>query len=62
MHRSNFAGTMHAWGTPAEEFPLKPDDNCGYDAHFDAHRLVFDLTFRVSVFPVVRLSWACACF
>ena len=40
------AGPTHAWGTPEAEFPLETD-NCGYDAHFDAHQLVFDLTFCV---------------
>ncbi|KAI0308543.1 concanavalin A-like lectin/glucanase domain-containing protein, partial [Amylostereum chailletii] len=30
------------WGTPAASFPL---DQCKYDDHFDAHQIVFDLTF-----------------
>ncbi|KAI0032089.1 glycoside hydrolase family 16 protein [Vararia minispora EC-137] len=32
-----------SWGTPAAYFPL--GDNCPYDGHFDAHKMVFDLTF-----------------
>jgi len=31
------------WGTPTAYFPT--GDNCGYEEHFDAHMLVFDLTF-----------------
>ncbi|KZV67886.1 glycoside hydrolase family 16 protein [Peniophora sp. CONT] len=31
-----------SWGTPAATFPL--NDNCPYNSHFDAHRMVFDLT------------------
>ncbi|EIN11633.1 hypothetical protein PUNSTDRAFT_98803 [Punctularia strigosozonata HHB-11173 SS5] len=30
------------WGLPEASFP---PDNCDYDQHFDAHRMVFDLTF-----------------
>lgn len=32
------------WGTPAATFP--PDD-CDWKKHFDAHQIVFDLTFCV---------------
>ncbi|KAI0786692.1 concanavalin A-like lectin/glucanase domain-containing protein [Abortiporus biennis] len=32
------------WGKPDASFPLQTD-NCDYDAHFNAHILVFDLTF-----------------
>ena len=31
------------WGVPAAAFPV--GDWCGYDAHFDPHVMVFDLTF-----------------
>jgi len=31
------------WGMPAASFPV--GDNCDYDSHFDAHVMVFDLTF-----------------
>ncbi|VDB87411.1 unnamed protein product [Peniophora sp. CBMAI 1063] len=31
-----------SWGTPAATFPT--NDNCPYGDHFDAHRMVFDLT------------------
>jgi hypothetical protein len=34
-----------SWGTPAAFFPL--GDNCSYDGHFDAHKIVFDLTLCV---------------
>ncbi|KAI0072658.1 hypothetical protein K474DRAFT_1667552 [Panus rudis PR-1116 ss-1] len=33
-----------SWGNPEAYFPLNPD-NCDYDSHFDAHSMVFDLTF-----------------
>ncbi|KAH8982715.1 concanavalin A-like lectin/glucanase domain-containing protein [Lactarius akahatsu] len=32
------------WGLPAANFPFFPD-HCNYDQHFDAHQIVFDLTF-----------------
>ncbi|CAL1706599.1 unnamed protein product [Somion occarium] len=32
-----------SWGRPEASFPL--GDNCDYDSHFDAHSMVFDLTF-----------------
>lgn len=35
-----------SWGRPEASFPL--GDNCDYDSHFDAHSMVFDLTFCVS--------------
>lgn len=34
-----------AWGTPDAEFPV--GDWCDYNSHFDAHMMVFDLTFCV---------------
>ena len=40
------------WGPPTAFFPT--GDNCGYEEHFDAHRLIFDLTF------CVRRSILCA--
>ncbi|TFK53690.1 hypothetical protein OE88DRAFT_1655938 [Heliocybe sulcata] len=33
-----------SWGNPEAAFPTQ-DDNCGYEQHFDAHQMVFDLTF-----------------
>lgn len=33
------------WGFPTAYFPT--GDNCEYEKHFDAHMLVFDLTFCV---------------
>jgi hypothetical protein len=36
-----------SWGIPAANFPMCPD-LCNYDAHFNAHQIVFDLTFCVS--------------
>ena len=38
-----------SWGNPEASFPLS--DNCDYDSHFDAHSMVFDLTFCVSIRP-----------
>ena len=35
------------WGAPAANFPFYPD-RCDYAKHFNAHRMVFDLTFCVS--------------
>lgn len=32
------------WGTPDAAFPA---DECNYAAHFNAHQIVFDLTFCV---------------
>ena len=34
------------WGAPSAHFPL--GDSCDYDSHFNAHIMVFDLTFCVS--------------
>lgn len=34
------------WGTPAATFPV---DECDWKKHFDAHQVVFDLTFCVSL-------------
>ena len=42
-----------AWGVPDAFFPTW--DNCGYDGHFNAHALVFDLTFCVSPHVVLSL-------
>jgi hypothetical protein len=36
-----------SWGTPAADFPMCPD-LCDYNSHFNAHQIVFDLTFCVS--------------
>jgi len=36
------------WGFPAANFPFYPD-RCNYEQHFNAHQIVFDLTFCVSV-------------
>ncbi|KAL0956281.1 hypothetical protein HGRIS_002439 [Hohenbuehelia grisea] len=35
-------GDMDSWGTPDANFP---PDTCQYDTHFNAHQMVFDLTF-----------------
>jgi len=42
------------WGAPAANFPLDPS-SCGYDQFFDAHQMVFDLTFCVSDFSRSRV-------
>ena len=34
------------WGQPSAFFPV--GDTCDYDSHFNAHMMVFDLTFCVS--------------
>lgn len=46
--------TVHpdSWGPPTAYFPT--GDNCEYEEHFDAHMVVFDLTF------CVRCSSPCA--
>jgi hypothetical protein len=44
-------GSLHvdpSWGIPAANFPFLPD-YCNYDEHFDAHQIIFDLTFCVSL-------------
>ncbi|KAH9033134.1 glycoside hydrolase family 16 protein [Lactarius hengduanensis] len=33
-----------SWGPPDANFPFNPD-YCNYDQHFNAHQIVFDLTF-----------------
>lgn len=43
------------WGKPAADFPMCPGF-CDYEEHFDAHQLVFDLTFCVSA-----LFYNCSC-
>ena len=35
------------WGDPDANFPFSSQD-CDYDQHFNAHQMVFDLTFCVS--------------
>lgn len=37
-----------SWGIPAANFPFFPN-YCNYDEHFDAHQIIFDLTFCVSL-------------
>ena len=37
------------WGPPTAFFPT--GDNCSYEKHFDAHQIVFDLTFCVRRIP-----------
>jgi len=34
-----------SWGMPEAVFPLGSGSSCDYDSHFNAHQLVFDLTF-----------------
>ena len=36
-----------SWGVPAADFPMC-SDLCNYNDHFNAHQIVFDLTFCVS--------------
>jgi len=36
-----------SWGIPAADFPISPG-LCNYDEHFDAHQIIFSLTFCVS--------------
>jgi hypothetical protein len=42
------------WGAPDANFPFYPQ-YCDYDTHFNAHEMVFDLTFCVSVLSYLRL-------
>ncbi len=37
-----------SWGFPAANFPFYPG-HCDYEQHFNAHQMVFDLTFCVGV-------------
>lgn len=37
------------WGEPAANFPLNPG-KCNYDQYFNAHKMIFDLTFCVRDF------------
>jgi hypothetical protein len=40
-----------SWGEPLANFPMV-SGSCGYDQYFDAHNIVFDLTFCVrTLFP-----------
>lgn len=41
---SSNVGPTTNWGTPDAIFPT---DACDHDCHFDAHSIVFDLTFCV---------------
>lgn len=41
------------WGLPDAIFPSS--NNCTFSDHFDAHQIVFDLTFCVSISPCSRL-------
>jgi len=36
-----------SWGIPTADFPVSPG-LCNYDEHFDAHQIIFSLTFCVS--------------
>jgi hypothetical protein len=38
-----------SWGAPAANFPMYPG-YCNYTDHFNAHKMVFDLTFCVCPF------------
>jgi hypothetical protein len=40
--------TTEGWGVPDAYFPT--NTNCPYSNHFNAHRIIFDLTFCVSLF------------
>lgn len=44
-----------SWGPPAANFPMYPG-YCNYDQHFNAHKMVFDLTLCVSALSPGRLS------
>lgn len=39
-----------SWGPPAATFPVGP--SCDYASHFNAHMIIFDLTFCVSLFSL----------
>jgi len=40
-----------SWGWPEAAFKF---EDCDYASHFDAHQILFDLTFCVNTF-----SWCC---
>ena len=45
------------WGEPAAAFPMDPD-YCNYDQYFNAHMIIFDLTFCVGGL----FCWSCTFF
>jgi hypothetical protein len=42
------------WGKPAASFVVDPN-HCNYDQYFDAHNIIFDLTFCVRAFTILIL-------
>lgn len=45
-----------SWGKPDARFPST--EKCNFAKHFDAHEIIFDLTFCVSNLRVVLYVWA----
>jgi hypothetical protein len=50
------ANPLDTWGPPDASFPVDPN-YCDYNKFFDAHQIVFDLTFCVSEFFIHLLSF-----
>lgn len=50
------ANPLGTWGPPSASFPLDPN-YCNYDQFFNAHQIVFDLTFCVGDFFIRLLSF-----
>ena len=48
VQRGELAYPDTTWGSPVANYPFYPD-RCDYEQHINAHRMVFDLTFCVSV-------------
>ena len=42
------------WGLPDAQFPLT---DCDYESHFNAHAIIFDLTFCVGVLYMLTDAW-----
>ena len=45
-----------SWGLPAADFPML-SNLCSYNDHFDAHQIVFDLTFCVSGYSICFVTF-----
>ena len=52
--------TPDSWGPPTAYFPT--GSNCNYEQHFNAHMLIFDLTFCVRGSSLLHLMKECTHF
>ncbi len=56
LHSGSTLTPNSLWGTPDANFTFVPG-LCDYSQHYDAHQIVFDLTFCVRVFRSCLLAW-----